>query len=102
MTVENLIKKLFLQTNDLTVNELTDKLGVSKQTIHKVLNKLCENGTVEKIGSPPKTIYRAIKILIKQEINEDIKEEDQEFFKNEFLLITETGKYLEGKEGFEI
>ena len=37
MTVENLIKKLFLQTNDLTVNELIDKLGVSKQTIHKVV-----------------------------------------------------------------
>jgi hypothetical protein len=101
------IKKLFSQSEDWSVVALTKELNVSKQLIHRILNDFVNDGSIIKLGLPPKTIYRSIK---RDATVEEGKQEypilnnhpESTYLKNHFLLITETGEYLEGIEGFSI
>lgn len=107
MNARQHIKKLFSQSEDWTVVALTKELNVSKQLIHRILNDFLEEGSIIKLGLPPKTIYRLIKkdILVAEDVNEypDLSyHPESEYFKKHFLLITETGEYKEGIEGFAI
>ena len=100
MNARQHIKKLFSQSEDWTVVALTKELNVSKQLIHRILNDFLEEGSIIKLGLPPKTIYRLIKkdILVAEDVNEypDLSyHPESEYFKKHFLLITETGEYKE-------
>lgn len=102
MTAEQQIRQLFEQHKDLTVVQIIQHTRVSKQLIHRILKKLVEEGTIQKFGMPPKTIYRQSNtpktILPLNPLNE----EETRFLNDNFLLITETGEYLEGYEGFSL
>ncbi len=60
MTTEKQIIKLFSACQELTVKQLVDDTGASKQMVHLVLNKLMAADRIEKLGRAPKTIYRWI------------------------------------------
>ncbi len=60
MTIKDKIILLFKTEKELSVKEITNKLSVSKQMIHLVLNKLIEKKQIQKLGRPPKTIYRIL------------------------------------------
>ncbi len=60
MTVKEHILKLFKSDHELTVKEITDKLGVSKQMVHLVMKRLLDDSIVEKFGRTPKTVYKLI------------------------------------------
>jgi DeoR/GlpR family transcriptional regulator of sugar metabolism len=97
------IFQLFKQNQELSVKEIVERLGISKQTVHIVLNRLVHQNQVEKLGRPPKTIYR-----LRQPSEAkpaaglaNISEEVLIFLKNNFLLVTETGNLLEGIEAFD-
>ena len=100
MNTENKILNLFEQNSEWTVQELSENISVSKQMIHKVLKKLIDQKEIEKFGSAPKTFYRKLFTEKIETLKFDISEEDEKFLKKEFLLISETGKYLEGIDGF--
>lgn len=102
MTAEQQIRQLFVQNNDLTVLQITQQIKVSKQLVHRILKKLTEEGFIQKFGLPPKTIYRrtiAPKITLPEN---HFDEEENRFLNDNFLLITETGEFLEGYEGFAL
>lgn len=102
MTAEEKIVQLFEQHKDLSVLEITKQLGVSKQLVHRILKRLTEQEKIQKLGLPPKTIYRigsGSKTVVSKN---NLSEEDKRFLKENFLLITETGEYLEGLDGFSI
>lgn len=103
MTTKNNILALFKKENEFTIKELTDKLQVSKQMIHIAVKRLVEEGLIEKLGSPPKTIYRLLKVVKKGNIDIEaikISEPNRIFLENNFLVITETGNFLTGSEAF--
>jgi hypothetical protein len=101
------IQKLFSQSEDWTVVQLTKELNVSKQLIHRILNDFIADGTLIKLGLPPKTVYRSLLYasLVQEEALLPLdapKHKDADFLQAHFLLITETGEYLEGLNGFTI
>jgi phosphoribosylpyrophosphate synthetase len=104
MSVKSNILSLFEQTKELSVKEVTDKLQVSKQMVHIVMNQLVADNIVEKLGRTPKTVYRFIKERNRlKEPPPDlyISQNDQNFLKQNFLVVTETGDLIEGIEAFD-
>jgi len=99
MKTEELILKLFDESQDWSPKEITFRLGISKQMVHRVLAKLVNLDKLEKFGTPPHVFYRKKKVATPTE-KIDISAEKEEFLNNEFLLITETGEMLEGIGGF--
>lgn len=100
MTAEKHILKLFQQANDRTVVELVNETGVSKQLVHRILKLLVERGELIKLGRPPKTIYRLVKGTHLEKPQNFLAPHQNEYLNANFLLITETGIFLEGFEGF--
>ena len=102
MKIKDRILELLKIKGDMSVKELVDELDVSKQGIHIALNQLQESEIIVKFGKTPKTIYRIASI---KESNEksflNISKENEEKLLHHFLLVTETGKMLEGINGFE-
>jgi hypothetical protein len=75
--------------------------------IHRILNDFIASGTIIKLGLPPKTIYRSL--IYSFSVQEDpsipldaTNHKDAAFLQAHFLLITETGDYLEGLNGFNL
>ena len=102
MTVKTRILGLFERSRELTVKEITDKLGASKQMIHNVLRQLVDDHVIEKLGRTPKTVYRvAQKKLSEDDPAYDVSDDKKEFLKKNFLAVTETGNLLEGIEAFD-
>lgn len=101
MTVKESILKLFSQTKELTIKEITDTLQVSKQMVHVAMKQLVGEGMVTKLGRTPKTIYRFSE---KKEKRPDklpeIPADDLEYLSRNFLLVTETGELLNGIHAF--
>ncbi len=102
MNYQEKIKKLFLIKNELSVIEITNELHVSKQYVHRILIQLLDKNEIEKIGKPPKTIYRIKKIenIVENHDNEIISTNDKLFLEDNFLVISEIGKMIEGIDGF--
>ncbi len=102
MTVKEKIKQLLDKQGDISVKEITDKLLISKQMAHLVLNGLMGEGLIIKLGRTPKTVYKRIDREKKFDKSVVLNEKQSEFLKEHFLLITETGGLNEGLDGFEI
>ncbi len=81
---------------------MAEVLGVSKQTIHRILAKLVENEFVEKIGRSPKVFYR-LKEKSLEKIGGDrgLTENEKVFLQEHFNLFTETRNELNGIKAFE-
>jgi phosphoribosylpyrophosphate synthetase len=102
MNFKNKIEILFEERKELSVVEIVSYLSVSKQYVHKILNQLVENNTIEKIGLPPKTIYRKKEAQIISTIPKAYISKEKELFLNQnFILITEVGQLLDGVAAFE-
>ncbi len=100
-TRENILIQ-FGEQKELSVKEITDRLGASKQMVHIVLKHLLDLGVVEKLGRTPKTIYR-YRALNKVEAEKIplISKQESEFLNKNFLMVSETGQLLEGLLGFD-
>lgn len=103
MSIKEKILELFVESNELSIKEIGDNLLVSKQAIHYAINQLLAENKVEKIGRTPKTVYRILKNSTNISVDQlpQIVETDNLFLKKNVLLITETGKMLDGLEGFD-
>ena len=99
MNTKSTIKKLLSIHKSIRVNELAELTSISKQMIHRVLCQLVESGEIKKIGKAPKTFYELV-----QQVSEPvilyhaIERSKEDFLKQHFILVTETGKRLEGVE----
>ena len=101
MKIRDKIETALKEKGDLSVKELVDMLHVSKQAIHIAINQLLEQGIISKFGRTPKTIYRlnSGKPPAANDFSV-ISNDKQKYLAENFLLITEIGKMLEGLEGF--
>lgn len=102
MAAKDDIIQLFIKNKELSVKEIVEYLGISKQTVHNVLNRLADQNEVEKLGRAPKTVYRLRETAGTKAADApaDIGGKTLAFLKENFLLITETGDLLEGIDAF--
>ncbi|WP_309607827.1 hypothetical protein [Flavobacterium sp.] len=115
MSFKNKLQSFFEEKKELSVNEITTEFNISKQYVHRVLNQLVENNKIERIGLPPKTIYKlvsrignnhneSIELSTKANISFSatiIKSDKLTFLESNFLLITELGEMLTGIKAFD-
>lgn len=101
MTIRDNIIRLFDQSKELSVKEIADKLQASKQMVHLVMKQLVLEKKVEKLGRTPKTIYRFITQQSRQPEIINVSEDNRNFLKHNFLIVTESGDLLEGIEAFD-
>src|SRR5579871_6135220 len=97
------IVHLFEQNNELTVKEIVDRLGLSKQMVHLSVKRLLAENRIERLGSPPKTIYRLVSADSQVEEPPSSYEpidNDRQFLAENFTVVTETGNLLNGVEAF--
>ncbi len=104
MTVKVNILNLFDTYAELSVNELVNKIGASKQMVHIAVKQLVDEGILVKLGSVPKTIYRKITV-VKPNANEQgkttiITEAELTFLQDNFLIVTDIGNLVEGIDAF--
>jgi hypothetical protein len=102
MTVKQNIEKLLDVYNELSVNEISNKLNVSKQMVHVAIKQLLENNIIIKLGAPPKTIYRKLSETKKaKEIPSlNLTEDELIYLAQNFLIVTDVGNLLDGIEAF--
>lgn len=101
MTVKDSILQLFSTSRELSVKEITDTLGASKQMVHISMKQLLEEGRVTKLGRTPKTIYRLNDKPVETAATlPEISVADTEFLQRNFLVVTETGDLIEGITAF--
>lgn len=102
MNFKNKIQSLLEEKKELSVNEIVSELNISKQYVHRILNQLIENNEIERVGLPPKTIYKIKVFSIKKATStENISTDKQQFLQDNFILITEIGQLLQGVQAFE-
>lgn len=79
----------------MTVHDLADALGVSRQYVHRVLAELEDDNLILKNGTPPRVVY-VMAGTQQSENNTTISFEQETFLKQHFLLIDALGNFLEG------
>ncbi len=103
MTAKENIRKLFEASNELSIKEIVDRLGISKQMAHIAVNQLLAESVLEKMGRTPKTIYRikeTAAALATGKPSFSPSQEDRDFLQKDFLMVTESGSLLEGADAF--
>ena len=92
-----------LESGPVAVVELSDYLGISRQSIHKALKSLLAEGRVLKLGSAP-TVFYSLASKYEDEINEKpivyISSETEKNIENTFFHITPLGYIQKGWQGF--
>lgn len=102
MGYKNKIKSLFIEKKELSVNEIVSELNISKQYVHRILNQFIESNDIERVGLPPKTIYKLKIVSEKKAVSSTIiSSNKQKFLQENFIVITEIGQLLEGIDAFE-
>lgn len=83
----------------ITVRQLSDYFGITRQATHRRLNKLLHERIIYKIGKPPKVFYLIgadKKPMADIQINSKLKK----IIDENFLIITPAGEREEGLRGF--
>ena len=83
----------------VTASDLADHLGISRQAVHRQINKLQEQGRVYKVGRAPKVYYLIAEGKVKEDVvtvPKALKKVIDEYFLN----ITPSGEKQEGFLGF--
>lgn len=83
----------------VTANDLTEHLEISRQAVHRQISRLQEEGLIYKIGRPPKVFYLLAEDEVKKEDN-TVDEKTKKVIDKNFLNITASGERQEGFEGF--
>jgi hypothetical protein len=102
MTAKEKIQHLFEDSPDMTIREIVDRLGISKQMAHIAVKEMVEESLLEKLGRAPKTVYRYLPN--KPKIDTPlwkISSADEAFLQENFLNVTESGNLLTGPAAFE-
>jgi Fe2+ or Zn2+ uptake regulation protein len=101
MTIDNQIIDYLKSHSEGSANELQEHIGVSRQMVHRVLNRMLEQGYLQKLGRPPKVYYRLNQTPVSKAPPLSLSEDEINFLNEHFLIINETGKKLEGAEAMQ-
>jgi hypothetical protein len=100
MKTSEKIIKLLGKNSQMTVNDLSITLNVSRQYIHRLLNDLNDEGIISSIGTPPRVYYKlcekAKSIHVKS-----ISFEQENYLKQHFIAIDPLGNLFEGLDALK-
>jgi DNA-binding transcriptional ArsR family regulator len=95
MKTDKKLLKLLDKHGQLTVQEMSEALDVSRQYVHQLLIKLDEAGTIMSVGKAPRVFY-----MLKQrpapENTNSVSPENEVFLNQHFILVNPLGEMLEG------
>jgi len=103
MTIKEQILNLFRSSPEITVKEVVDRTGASKQMVHIAMKQLLDEGLVLKLGRTPKTVYRINTSPSKtKELSPSysVTKNELDFLQKHFIVVTEIGNLLEGMDAF--
>ncbi len=95
MKTRDKILKIIRQNSQMSVNEITLALDISRQYVHRVLLDLEEENLIVKVGIAPKVYYSALEAP-KSSLNEIITYENEMYLNKHFITIDPLGNKLEG------
>lgn len=99
LNTEDKIIAYIKSRGQVTANDLTEHLEISRQAVHRQISRLQEEGLIYKIGRPPKVFYLLAEDKVKKEDN-TVDEKTKKIIDKNFLNITASGERQEGFEGF--
>ena len=103
MSIDNQIIKYLNSVQEGSVSEMQEHIAVSRQMLHRVLNRMQEEGLIQKLGRAPRVFYRLNQDRPVKKIYEfTLTAIELEFLARHFLLITETGERLEGITALQV
>ncbi len=91
-----IIELLKKANSGITVKEISEELNLSRQFLHRELNKLIEQGVIIKLGRSPFVYYQLNKAKIQIEEKYELENQEVQFLLQHFMIITELGEKLEG------
>ncbi len=86
---------LLRKQGQMTIHDIANALGVSRQYVHRIINQLEEDAIVQAFGKAPQVFYSLRADQEKREA-ESVTYEDEQFLKQHFLLVDPLGHLLEG------
>lgn len=99
---KDLILDYLKKNGPKTVSELSKKLFLSRQIIHRHINNLLEDGFISKIGKSPRVFYFVIENTLEKNTEQkfDIDKECLAILEKNFLTVSPEGRKLTGLAGF--
>lgn len=99
---KDLILDYLKKNGPKTVSELSKKLFLSRQIIHRHINSLLEDDFISKTGKSPKVFYSVIEDNFGKNTEQkfDIDKEYLAILEENFLTISPEGRKLIGLDGF--
>lgn len=94
------VVQLLQKKGQLSVQELSEILKVSRQYVHRLLLDLEEKQLIKKIGMAPK-VYYALQEKVIEPKSTIISYEVENFLQNHFIIIDALGQKLEGMAAME-
>jgi len=89
------IVRILKKRGQVSIHELCELLGASRQYVHRMISELEEEKAVQKLGKAPLVYYSLIQIELEKE-SAIISYENEQFLNQHFLLIDPLGNCLEG------
>lgn len=102
MTIKEHIVSLLEECNELSVSEIVQKTGASKQMAHVALRQLIVEKSVLKLGKVPKTSYR---LRDQESLRSNLtipvlSDKENSFLDEHCLMVNDEGHLLRGVEAF--
>lgn len=95
MKTKDKILRILKKRGQVSIHELCELLGISRQFVHRMISELEEEKVVQKLGKAPHVYYSLIQIKLEKE-TPIISYEKEQFLNQHFLLIDPLGNCLEG------
>ena len=95
MKTKDKILRILKKRGQVSIHELCELLGASRQYVHRMISELEEDKVVQKLGKAPLVYYSLIQIELEKE-TPIISYEKEQFLNQHFLLIDPLGNCLEG------
>ncbi len=95
MKTKDKILRILKKRGQVSIHELCELLGASRQYVHRMISELEEDKVVQKLGKAPLVYYSLIQIESEKE-TPIISYEKEQFLNQHFLLIDPLGNCLEG------
>ncbi|MBU0673990.1 MAG: winged helix-turn-helix domain-containing protein, partial [Proteobacteria bacterium] len=89
------IQTLVIDRGPIGPSDIARALRISTQMVHRHLKSLLAAGTIKKLGTPPKVLYRAVD-LTQSTILPKLNQESIDYINSHYLFVKADGQILAG------
>lgn len=99
-TTKEKIYEYIAENKMVSVNKLTEEFSIGRIMIHRHLANLIKEGSLIKVGIPPKVYYSINNRKIEDKIEYNVGSETIKIIDDNFTLLEPDGTEIEGFDGF--